>query len=78
MTYECLLTLEDEWELVWRRKVNFATLIFVANRAILVVTFIDLFMEVAGPAVSFSWFLARVDADRSFQDVSSLVSVIAL
>ena len=52
MSYECLLTLNDEWELVWRRNMNFAAWIFVANRVILVVTFVDLFMSVAGPAVS--------------------------
>ena len=36
LAYEYLLTWNDEWDLVWRRKMGAASWVFLANRAILV------------------------------------------
>ena len=41
LAYEYVLTVKDEWELVWHRKMNSASWIFAVNRAILPIYIID-------------------------------------
>ena len=51
LAYENLITLNDEVELVWKRKKTIASWLFLANRAILAVFIVDEVVEYAGSAV---------------------------
>ena len=41
VVYEFLITSGDEWTLIWRRKMTGSSLLFIANRLIMIVSIID-------------------------------------
>ena len=51
MLYDCLLTMEDELVLVWRRKMSPSSWIFLANRATVVINVFDLATTVISTTV---------------------------
>ena len=49
--YEHLLTLEDELELIWRRKLKPSSWMFLMNRSVLVLGILDLLLASFGATV---------------------------
>ena len=50
--YEYILTLDDELDLIWRRKMSASSLIFLANRVTVIVYTVGLALMFSGPDVS--------------------------
>ena len=70
MLYEYLLTFEDEVELLWRRKMNFSSWLFLANRAIIVIMIVYLALNFAGTTVSTKAVSGLTIAQCALLDVS--------
>ena len=55
MLYDYLLTFVDEWELIWSRRFGLASLIFAANRSVIMISALDLALSYASTAVRLSY-----------------------
>ena len=52
VVYDYLLTIEDEVQLIWRRKTSSASLLFLANRVTSLILIVDLFLVNVSVTVS--------------------------
>ena len=50
--YETLLTWEDEWEMIWSRKLNASSWIFLVNRIAGIIYALALLLRYSGTLVS--------------------------
>ena len=50
--YEHFLTLDDEWDLIWSRKLSASSVIFLVNRAAGIIYTLALILRFAGDSVS--------------------------
>ena len=67
MLYEYVLTMEDEVELLWRRKMSTASWIFLLNRMVPVIMIMDQALTFAGASVRNSQPFVNHQTNSRFQ-----------